>query len=32
MLRCIGIVRAKAQITLKNLSYNMRRYCVLAGI
>jgi transposase, IS5 family len=32
ILRCVGIARAKAQISLKNLSYNMRRYCILAGI
>jgi len=28
-IRCVGLVRAQAQIVLKNLAYNMRRYCVL---
>lgn len=28
-IRCVGIARAQAQIVLKNLAYNMRRYCVL---
>jgi len=31
-IRCVGFVRAEAQIILKNLAYNMRRYCVLARI
>jgi IS5 family transposase len=31
-IRCVGIVRAEAQIILKNLAYNLRRYCVLARI
>ena len=31
-IRCVGLARAEAQIILKNLAYNMRRYCVLAGI
>jgi transposase, IS5 family len=31
-IRSIGILRATAQIVLKNLAYNMRRYCVLASI
>jgi IS5 family transposase len=32
VLRGIGIVRAKTKIGLRNLSYNMTRYCYLAGI
>jgi IS5 family transposase len=32
VLRCIGIVRARAQIILKNIAYNMRRYIHLARI
>jgi IS5 family transposase len=31
-VRSIGILRVTAQIVLKNLAYNMRRYCVLAKI
>lgn len=31
-IRSVGFVRAKAQIILKNLAYNLRRYCVLARI
>jgi IS5 family transposase len=31
VLRGIGIVRAKAKIGLRNLAYNMTRYCYLAG-
>jgi IS5 family transposase len=31
-IRCVGFVRAEAQIILKSLAYNMRRYCVLARI
>jgi IS5 family transposase len=31
VLRGIGLVRAKARIGLRNLSYNMMRYCYLAG-
>jgi IS5 family transposase len=31
VLRGIGLVRAKAQIGLRNLAYNMTRYCYLAG-
>jgi len=31
-IRCVGLVRAEAQIIMKNLAYNMRRYCVLARI
>ena len=31
VVRCVGIIRAEANIMLKNLAYNMKRYCVLAG-
>lgn len=31
LIRCIGKVRATARIGLNNLTYNMRRYCYLAG-
>ena len=31
VIRCVGFVRAEAAIVLKNLAYNMRRYCVLVG-
>jgi hypothetical protein len=30
VIRCIGFARAEAAIILKNLAYNMRRYCVLS--
>ena len=30
-IRCIGRVRAVAKIGINNLTYNMRRYCYLAG-
>lgn len=30
-IRCVGFVRAKANIVLKNLVYNMRRYCLLSA-
>ena len=30
VLRVIGFVRARAQIGLRNLAYNMTRYCYLA--
>jgi len=29
IVRCVGFARAEAAIILKNLAYNMRRYCVL---
>jgi IS5 family transposase len=29
VVRCVGIIRAEANIILKNLAYNMKRYCVL---
>jgi len=29
LVRCVGFVRSEAAIILKNLAYNMRRYCVL---
>ncbi len=29
VIRCVGFARAEADIILKNLAYNMRRYCVL---
>lgn len=29
VIRCVGLVRAESQIILKNLVYNMRRYCVI---
>jgi len=32
VIRCVGFARAEAAIILKNLAYNMRRYCVLLGI
>jgi IS5 family transposase len=32
VLRGIGIVRAKGKIGLRNLAYNMTRYCYLAGV
>jgi IS5 family transposase len=32
ILRGIGLVRAKAKIGLRNLAYNMSRYCYLAGV
>jgi len=31
VVRCVGIIRTEAAIILKNLAYNMKRYCVLAG-
>jgi IS5 family transposase len=31
LLRSIGIIRAKAKIGLRNLSYNLSRYAMLAG-
>jgi IS5 family transposase len=31
VMRAIGLVRAKAKIGLRNLAYNMTRYCYLAG-
>ena len=31
VVRCIGSIRAEANIMLKNLAYNMERYGVLAG-
>ena len=31
ILRSIGLVRAKAKIGLRNLSYNMSRYAILSG-
>jgi IS5 family transposase len=30
IVRCVGFARAEAAIIMKNLAYNMRRYCVLA--
>ena len=32
VLRGIGIIRATAKIGLRNLSYNMVRYCYLVGV
>ena len=32
ILRCIGIVRAKAKIGLRNLAYNIDRYATLASV
>lgn len=29
-IRCVGFARAEAAIIMKNLAYNMRRYCVIA--
>lgn len=31
VISCVGFVRAEANIILKNLAYNMRRYCFLQG-
>jgi transposase, IS5 family len=31
ILRVIGLLRAKAKIALRNLAYNLDRYCVLVG-
>ena len=31
VVRRVGIIRAEANIILKNLAYNMKRYCVLVG-
>ena len=31
LIRTIGIARAKAKIGLRNLAYNIDRYCLLAG-
>jgi IS5 family transposase len=31
LIRTIGLVRAKAKIGLRNLAYNIDRYCLLAG-
>jgi IS5 family transposase len=30
VIRCVGLARAETAIILKNLAYNMRRYCVLS--
>ncbi|MDR3333347.1 MAG: hypothetical protein LBT13_00450, partial [Treponema sp.] len=30
--RCIGLVRAKCVIALKDLAYNMKRYAYLVGV
>jgi IS5 family transposase len=32
ILRTIGLIRAKAKIGLRNLSYNLDRFCVLQGV
>lgn len=32
VVRCVGLARAEAAIILKNLAYNMRRYCVLMRV
>jgi hypothetical protein len=29
VVRCVGIIRAEANIILKNLAYNIKRYCAL---
>jgi len=31
MVRAIGLVRVKANVGLRNLAYNLNRYCVLVG-
>jgi len=31
MVRAIGLIRVKAKVGLRNLAYNLDRYCVLAG-
>lgn len=31
IVRAIGLIRAKAKVGLRNLAYNLDRYCVLAG-
>jgi len=31
VIRCVGFARAEAAIILKNLAYNMRRYCFLVN-
>lgn len=31
VIRCVGLARAEAAIVMKNLAYNMKRYCVLAS-
>jgi IS5 family transposase len=32
ILRTIGLIRAKAKIGLRNLAYNLDRFCVLQGV
>jgi len=32
VIRCVGLARAEATIIMKNLAYNMKRYCVLVGV
>lgn len=32
ILRAIGLIRAKAKIGLRNLAYNLDRFCVLQGV
>jgi hypothetical protein len=31
IVRAIGLVRVKAKVGLRNLAYNLDRYCVLVG-
>ena len=31
IVRVIGLVRVKAKVGLRNLAYNLDRYCVLVG-
>ena len=31
LIRCVGMVRARAVLFLKNLTYNLRRYCFLSA-
>jgi IS5 family transposase len=31
VIRCVGLARAEVAIVMKNLAYNMKRYCVLAS-
>ena len=32
IVRAIGLVRVRAKVGLRNLAYNMDRYCVLVGV
>ena len=32
IIRTIGLIRAKVKIALRNLAYNLDRFCVLQGV